>query len=60
MHIRNESRQVNLALEQAMQENERLNAEKNNLLHNLNHIEKLAREELGMVKPGEIPFISAK
>lgn len=43
-------------LEQARQMNRALQEEKARL-SNLQYIEKLAREELGLVKPGEIPYI---
>lgn len=59
MHIRQEAREINASYEKAVQENVRLTKEKDGL-NTLTHIEKLAREELGMVKPGEIPYISPK
>jgi len=59
MHIRQETRGVDTAFEKAVRENEKLNSEKNDL-NTLTHIEKMAREELGMVKPGEIPYILTK
>ena len=43
-------------LEQARQMNQALQEEKARL-SNLQYIEKLAREELGLVKPGEVPYI---
>lgn len=43
-------------LEQARQVNRALREEKARL-SNLQYIEKLAREELGLVKPGEVPYI---
>ena len=43
-------------LEQARQMNRALREEKARL-SNLQYIEKLAREELGLVKPGEVPYI---
>ncbi|EGO64547.1 FtsB family cell division protein [Acetonema longum] len=42
--------------EQARQVNRALQEEKARL-SNLQYIEKLAREDLGLVKPGEIPYI---
>lgn len=44
-------------LEKANQVNAALNEEKNHL-NDTHYIEKLAREDLGLVKPGETPYIS--
>lgn len=44
-------------LNKAKQINEELTVEKNNL-NQVEYIEKVAREELGMTKPGEVPYIS--
>lgn len=44
-------------LNKAKQINEELTEEKNNL-NQVEYIEKVAREELGMTKPGEVPYIS--
>lgn len=43
-------------LEQLQQTNEAMNQEKQKLSTPA-HVEKLAREELGLVKPGEIPYV---
>ena len=45
-------------LEQLQQVNANLNEERNKLTKP-SYIEKIAREELGLVKPGEIPYIPA-
>lgn len=44
-------------LDKAKEINEKLTAEKNNL-NKTEYVEKVAREELGMTKPGEVPYIS--
>ncbi|WP_296922949.1 septum formation initiator family protein [uncultured Megamonas sp.] len=44
-------------LNKAKQINEELTTEKNKL-NTTEYIEKVAREELGMTKPGEVPYIS--
>ena len=44
-------------LNKAKQINEELSREKDNL-NKLEYVEKVAREELGMTKPGEVPYIS--
>lgn len=44
-------------LDKAKKINESLKTEKSNLEKN-EYIEKVAREELGMTKPGEVPYIS--
>lgn len=44
-------------LNKAKQINEELNREKDNL-NKFEYVEKVAREELGMTKPGEVPYIS--
>ena len=46
-------------LKSAQEENERLNQEKEQL-NDPEYIEKLAREELGMTKNGEIPYVYSK
>ncbi|WP_312520903.1 septum formation initiator family protein [Anaerospora sp.] len=43
-------------LEQLQQTNEAMGQEKQKLSTPA-HVEKLAREELGLVKPGEIPYV---
>ena len=50
---------VNARLEAARTMNNNLREEKNGL-SDVNYIEKIAREELGMTKRGEMPFISAQ
>ena len=44
-------------LNKAKQINEELSREKDNL-NKLEYVEKVAREELGMTKSGEVPYIS--
>lgn len=44
-------------LNKAKQINEELSREKDNL-NKFKYVEKVAREELGMTKPGEVPYIS--
>lgn len=46
-------------LEQLQQTNLALK-EEINLLNDRRYIEKISREELGLVKPGEVPFIVSK
>lgn len=46
-----------IRMETAKTLNAQLHLEKENL-SNLSHIEKIAREELGLTKKGEIPYIS--
>ena len=46
-------------LKAAQEENDRLNQEKEQL-NDPEYIEKLAREELGMTKNGEIPYVYSK
>ncbi len=52
-----EAAKVRLA--NAQKENEKLLKEKENL-NNLEYIEKIAREELGMTREGEMPYIYQK
>jgi len=47
-----------LRLEQVQQQHKALTNEKEQLSSSA-YIEKLAREELGLVKPGEVPYIQA-
>ncbi len=44
--------------DKVMQENQKLKAEKN-ALQNPKYIEKIARDELGMTKKGEIPYVAS-
>ncbi|MEN6413360.1 MAG: septum formation initiator family protein [Veillonellales bacterium] len=57
--INSETRATRQQLEQLQQINDSL-AEEREQLNNPAYIEKLAREELGLVKPGETPYIPAK
>lgn len=62
MYISELNRQTSEAqqrLEQAQQENQALTEEKQKL-HQPEYIEKVAREELGMTMPGEVPYISSE
>ena len=51
--------QARLRLEEAQRENQQLKDEKASLSDDA-YIEKLAREELGMTRKGEIPYIYAE
>lgn len=57
--IYQEQESVGTRLAEAQQVNDALHAEKDKLLDR-EYIEKVAREELGLVKPGEMPYISSK
>ncbi|WP_434131783.1 Cell division protein FtsL [Sporomusa paucivorans] len=57
--IRRETEVVNAQMAQAREVNSRLLAEKENL-STAAYIEKVAREQLGLVKPGEVPYIPAR
>jgi cell division protein FtsL len=57
--IRRESQATQTQLQQLQQTNAALQEERK-ALHDPKYVEKLAREELGLVKPGEIPYISAE
>ena len=57
--ISQEQAAVEARLSQAKKVNEELLQEKNNL-GKIDYIEKIAREELGMTKQGEMPYISSK
>jgi len=54
--ISRETEATKTQLEQLQQTNEAMLQEKQKLT-TPNHIEKLAREELGLVKPGEVPYV---
>ena len=54
--IHQEEKAVNIKLEQVKKEHETLLKEKQ-LLNDPAYIEKVAREELGLVKDGEVPYI---
>ncbi|MDU4961244.1 MAG: septum formation initiator family protein [Sporomusaceae bacterium] len=56
--IRRETAAVRQQLEQAKNRNQQLQAEKELLLLP-DYVEKLAREQLGLVKPGEVPYVPA-
>ena len=48
--------QLEQQLQELKQENESLSEQKK-LLEDDKHIEGVAREELGLVKPGEVPYV---
>jgi cell division protein FtsB len=56
--IRREAVSTNSELVQLQQQNEELKRERA-MLQTPAYVEKLAREELGLVKPGETPYVSA-
>lgn len=61
MHLNNIDREKELAalrVEQGQKMNKELIEEKNKLKQ-AGYVEKIAREELGLVKPGEMPYISS-
>lgn len=55
--LREETVTTQARLDKAKKINDTLKTEKSNLEKN-EYIEKVAREELGMTKPGEVPYIS--
>ncbi|AJQ29290.1 FtsB family cell division protein [Pelosinus fermentans] len=57
--IRRESQATRMQLQQLREANTALQEERK-ALHDPKYVEKLAREEQGLVKPGEIPFISVE
>lgn len=57
--IRQETSAVSQQLNQAQIANQQLQAERDRLLAP-SYIEKLAREQLGLVKPGEVPYVPAE
>jgi cell division protein FtsL len=57
--IHRETEATRAQLEQANQLNADL-LEERKLLHTTAYVEKLAREELGMAKPDEIPYLTGK
>ncbi|MDY2685583.1 MAG: cell division protein FtsL [Selenomonadaceae bacterium] len=62
MHLKQVSAdqlEAEVRLQQAQQENARLKKEKDDL-GKLDYIEKIAREELGMTKHGELPYQSGR
>lgn len=56
--IRQETNAIRQQLDQAKTANQELQAERERLLSPA-YVEKLAREQLGLVKPGEVPYIPA-
>ena len=54
--IRRETQSTRMQIQQLQQANVTLNEERN-ALQDPKYVEKLAREELGLVKPGEIPYL---
>jgi cell division protein FtsB len=57
--IMQETENAKVRLEQAQQVNQHL-VEERDKLNTSDYVEKLAREELGLVKPGEVPYIPAQ
>ena len=57
--IRRETELVNSRMAEATEVNNSLIAEKEKL-STAAYIEKIAREQLGLVKPGEVPYIPSK
>lgn len=57
--ITQETEMNKVRLEQAKQVNQQL-LEERDRLNTPNYIEKVAREELGLVRPGEVPYIPAQ
>lgn len=57
--VRREAEMVQQQLEQARQKAQQLQVERERL-QSPDYIEKLAREELGLVKPGEAPVLPPK
>ncbi len=57
--IRRETELVNTRMTEAAEINNSLLAEKEKL-STAAYIEKIAREQLGLVKPGEVPYIPSK
>lgn len=57
--IGNEAESIRMQLDEVQQLNAALKKERD-ILNDRQYVEKLAREELGLVKPGEIPYIMAE
>ncbi|MBP2662508.1 MAG: ftsL 2 [Firmicutes bacterium] len=57
--IRQEAELVNTRMNEAVALNTSLTAEKE-MLSTAAYIEKVAREQLGLVKPGEVPYIPSR
>jgi len=58
-HVERDQTAADYRLEEAKQENEALLQEKERL-NDPEHIERIAREELGMTKQGELPYATLK
>ena len=58
-HVGREQEAADVRLQTALEENKALKQERDEL-NDLGHIEKVAREELGMTKEGELPYSSAR
>lgn len=57
--IQQETHAISQQLEEAKRLNQQLQAERDRLL-SPEYIEKLAREQLGLVKPGELPYVPSE
>lgn len=57
--IHRETETVKARMQEAVDTNNNLNAEKEKL-STAQYIEKVAREQLGLVKPGEVPYIPSR
>ncbi|WP_245692649.1 FtsB family cell division protein [Sporomusa acidovorans] len=57
--IHQETEMVNSRMAEAVELNKSLVAEKEKL-NTATYIEKVAREQLGLVKPGEVPYIPSR
>lgn len=57
--INSETESIRMELTQFQQMNTALKEERD-ALNDRRYVEKLAREELGLVKPGEVPYIAAE
>lgn len=57
--IKREMNVTQIKMEQLKQQNASL-AEEKSLLNTPAYVEKIAREELGLAKPGEVPYISGE
>lgn len=55
-NLHQEKQQLEQQLQELKKENESLSEQKK-LLEDDTHIEGVAREELGLVKPGEVPYV---
>lgn len=57
--IRQETELVKARMNEVVESNNKLTAEKEKL-STATYIEKVAREQLGLVKPGEVPYIPSR